>query len=177
MKQRTISRHNSYTQSTERSERASELKQKSKKDLGRAALTVLATAFVAAKGGTAAYEMVKDDSDQFENDKVSVSEISIEDGARFRSEPAVPSKDEAPNILTTTNFGDLAGSDATLSFAPGEDVYKVETVNNGTFYGVSTEDLSLALPNKADELSKDKDGIIWVSEQRASVTLEDEADR
>ena len=113
-----------------------------------------------------------EDSNPFENNRVVAETITLEEGAIIRENPVVKTgrNDGNSNELTRTDFGDLGAAGETLTIEPDANVYRVDSRTDGDFIGVHVEDLAEALPeDKASALEKDKDGIVWINEQRASV--------
>lgn len=113
-----------------------------------------------------------EDSNPFENNRVVAETVTLEEGAIIRTGPAVKNgrNDGNSNELMQLDFGDLSASGETLTFEPNADVYRVESHADGYFIGVHVEDLAEALPeDKASALEKDKDGKVWINEQRASI--------
>ena len=152
---------------------------KARRENGRKVMTELALKGMAVAGVGVALvagynKLTQEDESRFENNKIAVEEIHIADDATIRENPTIKTynTDGYSNELTTTDFGDLANSGEHITLTPEHDVYRVDTVN-GDFYGINVEDLETVLPDKADALSKDKDGIAWINQQRASVEYAD----
>ena len=161
-----------HKKSLEKAQKDAEKQEKIKKAtkaVGAVAMST-AVAFGAYKG----IDSVRngEDPSRFENDTVAAETIDIADGAIIRENPVVKTgrNDGNSNELTRTDFGDLGAAGETLTIEPDANVYRVDSRTDGDFIGVHVEDLAEALPeDKASALEKDKDGIVWINEQRASV--------
>ena len=138
---------------------------------------VVAGSAVAVGLGVAGYkEMTKVDEHRFDDNKIIAEEVTLQDGAKIREDPNVKTfnSNGYTNELAQLDFGD--NSNGIITITPENNVYRIETPNNGDFIGVPVDDIAEAIPSVADKISKDKDGIAWISEQRASVTTPEDAE-
>ena len=139
---------------------------------------VVAGSAVAASLGVAGYkEMTKVDEHRFDDNKTIAEEVTLQDEAIFREDPSVITvynSNGYTNELAQLDFGD--NSNGSITFTPENDVYRIETPNDGYFIGVHVDDIAKAIPSVADKISKDKDSTAWISEQRASVATPEDAE-
>ena len=97
-----------------------------------------------------------------------ISSIQIYDGARVRSDAQILDQEIGSNRLATVDLGD--GRYVTLPTPEG--VY-VEHDENGTWYGIQAEDMSDVVTVDLDD---DKDGVVWVNEQRATTNTDSDTE-
>ena len=138
---------------------------------------VVAGSAVAVGLGVAGYkEITKVDESRFDDNKIIAEEITLQNGAKIREDPSVKTfnSNGFTNELAQLDFGD--NSNGSITITPENDVYRIETPNDGYFIGVPVDDIAEAIPSVADKISKDKDGIAWISEQRASVATPEDAE-
>lgn len=84
-----------------------------------------------------------------------VASIELNDDARFRNDPHVEDNDGSTNRVLELN--------TPVTIDINDDIRRLDNTNNGTWYGISTEDLAVQYPSVLS--SGDKDGIVWVNEQ------------
>ena len=120
---------------------------------------------LAAVGGIAA-GMAQPDGGSYNPDRgeadASISSISLAENANLRYDPNVGTGDEN-NLIDQL--------DAAVTVDPESDVRVLHGTENGTWYGVNSEDISTAIPN-FDDL-EDKDSIVWVNEQNVESIQKD----
>lgn len=92
------------------------------------------------------------------------TKMKIGSGAILRSSPNVPDPDiSLSNKLGSLDFGD---TENTVIDTP-HGVYIHDDVN-GRWYGIDRDDLKeSSIKNSSAKLDTDRDGVIWVNEQRA----------
>lgn len=91
-----------------------------------------------------------------------ITSISIDGDATIREEAAVGNPNDGANDLYVTDPSETY----TIPLAQGAEVKRNE---NGNWFGVSVLDIAAADKELAEKLGlKDKDGIVWINEQRAS---------
>ena len=181
--ERTTSSPNKYIPYNERPvsketlEARRENGRKIKKELGKKGLAAAVGGALVVSLGVAGYkEMTKVDESRFDDNKIIAEEITLQNGAKIREDPSVKTfnSNGYTNELAQLDYGD--NSNGSITITPENDVYRIETSNNGDFIGVPVDDIAEAIPSVADKISKDKDGIAWISEQRASVATPEDAE-
>lgn len=97
----------------------------------------------------------------------SAKKVTLGSGAILRSDPYVPDPDlDISNRLGSYDFGDA--KQATVDTPEG--VYVVDN-SNGRWVGIKRDNIKDAsIDSSSVKLDTDRDGVIWVNEQRASVT-------
>ena len=92
------------------------------------------------------------------------TKVKIGSGAILRSDPHVPDIDiDLSNKLGSLDFGD---TDNTVIDTP-HGVYTYDNVD-GRWYGINRDDLKeSSIKNSSAKLDTDRDGVIWVNEQKA----------
>lgn len=93
-----------------------------------------------------------------------IGSVQIFDGATVRSDPYKGDGFDS-NRLDDVDSGT---DEATTIFTPKG--VRISVDNNGTWYGIPAEDLTAALPTV--NATDDRDGIVWVNEQRAKPSLD-----
>ena len=88
-----------------------------------------------------------------------ISSVTLEDGANLRSDPFVQDKDMS-NRLDQLDLGDTKDIVITT-----EDGVQISEDEDGTWYGIKADNLTELLDV---DVENDKDGIVWVNEDRAS---------
>lgn len=83
-----------------------------------------------------------------------IHSIILDPGANLRNDPFIA--DEPNSVAEPIS--------KTITIETPHGVRVENNTNNGTWYGIEKEDLAVAIPNAAN--ANDKDGIIWVNEQR-----------
>jgi len=101
-------------------------------------------------------------------EKVTVTEMTIDEGAILRNDPVVENG-ENNNIVKKTNH--------TVKFDKNGNmlIYIYDNDGaNGKWFGISAKDIKKADPNFDSNgyIDTDKDGTIWVNEQKASVEID-----
>jgi hypothetical protein len=88
-----------------------------------------------------------------------ITSVTIETGARLRSDPNVAdvNNGDSPNLLAT--------NDTTFTVEANNDI---KSTNDSDWYGIPAESLKRVDPDL--DVSGDKDGVIWVNQQKAPVT-------
>ncbi|MFZ1300973.1 MAG: hypothetical protein WAQ27_00095 [Candidatus Microsaccharimonas sp.] len=89
-----------------------------------------------------------------------IHSITVNPDATFRLDPEVDDATLGPNSVLQL------GAEFTIDI--NNDLRVLEGTNNGTWYGISKEDLAEVVPKVADV--NDKDGYIWVNEQGVEST-------
>lgn len=129
-----------------------------------AAAGVLATsAFVAGIAGISSTSGGEDSTDQGEASPTTVNSITLSPDARVRQDP------EVDNVVTGPNMLFSPGSE--LEIETNNEVRVLGGTNNGTWYGLTVEDVATKIPG-AENLH-DKDGIVWVNEAGVKSVDED----
>ncbi len=108
----------------------------------------------------------------------SITCITIEDGARFRTEPSVPGQNDTPNDLFTIKLADhtrYATAPAEFNIPTPEGVSQ-HTDNNGLWYGIPARNALRVILGQKDQkkISGDGDGIVWVNTQLAQAAPAEE---
>lgn len=113
--------------------------------------------------------------EQFKADKIpSPDAVDLFDGGIIREDPYVQNSTSGhpSNVVGRIELSQIEQNsiynDNAFSFVPEGAIYQTESVHDGSFYGITTEELKALFPEKAKKLEKDNDGIVWISEQRAS---------
>lgn len=89
--------------------------------------------------------------------------IALDKGARLRTTPEVI---EESGDGTHNRLAEL--EDAATAIPTPEGIKSYESHSDGEWYGVNVDDIEEIAPDLADELEKDKDGVAWVNEQKAT---------
>ena len=92
-----------------------------------------------------------------------ITSITLEDEANLRSDPHAQNKDFS-NRLDQVDLGD-----SKHVVIPTEDGAYVTQNENGTWYGIKADDLTGVLDVNVEN---DKDGIVWINDDRASDTTD-----
>lgn len=121
---------------------------------------VLMAALIAGGGYGIGKKVHSIASQPHEGPTTSATEVIFENGALIREQPAV----DPSNIVAELNFGDNPDSTLTVPVEDGV-VFLHEHPTNGEFIVMDADDLEKVLPGKG--FDQDKDGTVWVSEQRA----------
>lgn len=127
---------------------------------------IVAGAIGAALAGGAAYAALSAESGGSNNPErgeldTQIVAATLLDGARIRQDPFVEGQYETPNILKQV--------DGTTHFSTPDGVRIERSTNNGTWYGFEASQI----PDLGDV--NDKDGIVWVNEQKVSLDLDSNA--
>lgn len=89
-----------------------------------------------------------------------IESVTLDKGARLRSEPLVgDSLHGEGNLLDTV--------DDTMTVEANQDIQVKEDLANGDWYGIPAESLKRVDPDL--DIKGDKDGVVWVNTQLASV--------
>ncbi|NLA42870.1 hypothetical protein GX865_01760 [Candidatus Saccharibacteria bacterium] len=148
---------------------AEEKRRESNRVIGSAAIAALA---VGGIFGSLKHE--NEDPSRYDESTIpaeQVEEVSVSHGANIRHDPRVSDarSGERSNVITSIDLGDQA-ENGEITFTPNANVYRVDEVNNGTWYGFRADEFGESLPSdKAEKLAEDKDGIIWINGQKIRV--------
>lgn len=119
-------------------------------------LTTAALVGVAAVGFTGLTSLEGGNSNGSERGTVdtTIESITISPDATFRLDPKVGEGEENNNVLQL-------GARVTIDV--NHDIRVLEDTNNGTWYGISTDEIAAVVP-KVSSIN-DNDGILWINEQ------------
>lgn len=93
-----------------------------------------------------------------------ITGITLEEGARLRTTPQVLESQADGSSNQLASVGELT---QVPLYTIGARYYPTE---HDSWYGIERNALVEVIPELAEELEKDEDGIIWVSDQKSSVT-------
>ncbi len=100
--------------------------------------------------------------------------ITLEDEAKLRTGPYVPSDTDTNNLLGQVQLE----KDQPGIYVPTEGGPRMVANDNGTWYGMTVDELVAALgPEEASKYEPDKDGIVWVVDDKAEPTYADQSDQ
>lgn len=89
----------------------------------------------------------------------SIESITLEEGARIRSDPYVADKEDPSNSL--------AQIDRDIVLKAQNQIRVSEDVINGDWYGIPKAEASKLTSDP--DIANDKDGVVWVNSQRAHI--------
>lgn len=104
-----------------------------------------------------------------------ITELHIEDGARFRENPHVENgaRDGLSNLLYEANLGDLSAQHAiTYQIPEGTPTFiqkdRRDHYGQQEWVGLPAEQVAELFPEARDKLANDDDGIVWANTQTVS---------
>lgn len=106
-------------------------------------------------------------SNKFGEIKKDIVSVSIDDGARLRKDPWIPDEEDGSNIIIKSKESFTVFTKAGVTIKEDE--------ANGNWYGVPQSDFTESAKNSSiptevlNSVKSDKDGLIWISSQKASV--------
>jgi hypothetical protein len=136
------------------------------KNLGMKILALIATIGVSISGCSFIKEMERGSENPKKYGELdpSVIQVLIEDGANLRFDPYYAS--DGSNLIEQNIGGSVTVETPNGAYLTNQDEYS----RDGTWVGVSVEDIKNAMPNFDDK--NDKDGWVWINEQKSKVIKE-----
>lgn len=123
---------------------------------------------------TAPTEITQETIDKFNDHQVPLESVQITNGAKLRENPGVDNDMQFGNKLSEVNIAELP-SNYEITIIPSEDsvtFVKNELSDpegpNHEWIGLPAKDVAEAIPGVAKDVAKDDDGLVWVSNTRAS---------